>query len=281
MIEKPEKTTRLALQDAVSENNIDIVCSLISKKLVSLKDLSYALSIAASYGQEKMVRILIDSGADVNNYYGGGTTLTEAVTEGHIEIARMLIEAGADMSLPEYGEVSHPLAEAASKGDMDMVKLLVEAGANVNQISRSSGEYALDAAAGSGHIEVFNYLAPLTSPELRIEAERILPLGIHERELEENVDPLVRELSDFVHNEDLNGIRETLEKGVNVNGFDEVGNTALNIAVCKNNLEIVSMLLRAGADPNQANDVGYLPLDYFRRDDITALLIAAGAKNED
>ncbi|MEH2192647.1 MAG: hypothetical protein V7K98_08395 [Nostoc sp.] len=44
-----------------------------------------------------------------------------------------------------------------------------------------SGAFALDSAA-TGYENVFNYLAPLTNPELREEAERILPLGISETE---------------------------------------------------------------------------------------------------
>lgn len=282
MINEPENLVRKKLYDAVSNDDVDRVRLLISQQCVSQYGISSALSLSASLGNLQISRILIDAGADLNNDYGGMTTLTEAIYEGHIEIVRMLIEAGVDISYPEYGEVSLPLALAASKGNLEIVKLLVEAGANVNQISQSSGEHALNAAAGAGHIEVFNYLAPLTNSELREEAEKILPLGIHQRELEENVDPLVQELSDcfldFMHDIDVNRVREILENGVNINAYDEVGNTALNLAVTRNHIEVVSMLLKAGANPNLANDDDHLPIESSRSDEITALLISAGAK---
>ncbi|MEL7406476.1 MAG: ankyrin repeat domain-containing protein, partial [Cyanobacteria bacterium J06558_2] len=147
----------------------------------------------------------------------------------------------------------------------------------------STGDFALASAAGGGHVDVFNYLAPLTNSELRKEAEEVLPFGIHTKELEENADPLVKELSDLVFDKNLKEIKEIIKKGVDVNGFDEIGNRALCLAVAVGDLEIVRVLLEAGADPNLTpepeldEDESNPPLWFANSAEITKLLIDAGA----
>lgn len=272
------------LLNAIKANELNKIKSLLSKKDFSYRELSTTLfSASSSFNMVKVVEMLINAGADVNYECNLGTPLTEALEEENWEIAKLLLKAGADTSIPKYGEVSPPLMIAAEKGNLEMVKLLIEVGANVNQIAMSNGDFALASAAAAGHVDVFNYLAPLTNSKLRKEAEEILPIGIHTKELEEKADPLVKELSDLVFDKNLEGIKEIIKKGADVNGLDEIGNTALCSAAFGGDLEIVRALLEAGADPNLApepepnEDESNTPLWFANSADITKLLIDAGA----
>ena len=272
-----------ALYDAVQNNDLDKICFLLSKRLATSQDLALATYCAARKGYVLAAKTLIKEGADLNHEFGEGTALTQATDEEQTEMVKFLIEAGADTSIPKYGEVSPPLMIAAEKGNLEMVELLIEAGADVNQIAMSTGDFALASAAAAGHVEVFNYLAPLTSSELRKEAEAILTIGIRTKELEENADSIVIELSNSVIDKNLLGIKEIIKKGVDVNHFDEVGNTALCSAAFGGNLEIVRVLLEAGADPNLTpepepdEDDSNPPLWFANSAEVTKLLIDAGA----
>lgn len=174
--------TRKTLYHAVENNDLDTISSLLAMKCATPQELGFALTYASMNNYPRTVQMLIDAGADLNYVSGLGTPLTQAIYEENLEIVRILLESGADTSVPEYGEVFPPLTIAAGKGNLEIVQLLVEAGADINQIAQSSGAFALDSAAGGGYEDVFNYLAPLTNPELREEAEKILPLGISETE---------------------------------------------------------------------------------------------------
>lgn len=67
-----------------------------------------------------------------------------------------------------------PLMYAVHEECMEMVKVLVEAGADVNYRAVDPGEFALSLAAYGGHQQIFNYLEPLTLPELQKIAMEIL-----------------------------------------------------------------------------------------------------------
>lgn len=67
-----------------------------------------------------------------------------------------------------------PLMYAAYEGEFETVKLIVEAGADVNLRGSEPDDFALNLAAYAGNREVFEYLAPLTSPDLRAIAEKTL-----------------------------------------------------------------------------------------------------------
>jgi len=214
--------------------------------------LNNALFSACYRNNVKAAEVLIKAGSNINFECNLGTPLTEALEEENFEIAKILLEAGAIPSIPTYSEVSLPLMIAAEKGNLEMVKLLLKAGADINQIHRSTGSFALACAAG--HKDIFDYLYPLTDSELQQEALDILPEAIRQKELEKNATPLVRELSDVVFDKNLDGVKKIIQKGVEVNGLDEVGNTALCSAAFGGNLEIVRILLESKADPNLCSD---------------------------
>jgi len=93
---------------------------------------------AATRGDLADVKRHLQRGADVNaTDIAFHTPLHYAAREGHTEIVKLLINSGADMnvvvrrtSFTRHGFT--PLHYAAYEGHLDVVKLLVEAGADVN-----------------------------------------------------------------------------------------------------------------------------------------------------
>jgi ankyrin repeat protein len=63
-------------------------------------------------------------------------------------------------------------------------------------------------------------------------------------------------LISIVGSEDVSGVRQALQAGVNADAQDQSGRTPLMIAALKGNREIVTLLLDAGANPNAGDNVG-------------------------
>jgi ankyrin repeat protein len=68
---------------------------------------------------------------------------------------------------------------------------------------------------------------------------------------------------------DNKGVVRLLDSGVDVNTRDSAGNTALIFAANQGNVELVSILLFRGADPNIKSNGGSAPLQ-VAKDNVTA-----------
>jgi ankyrin repeat protein len=55
---------------------------------------------------------------------------------------------------------------------------------------------------------------------------------------------------------DLPSVKKEIDKGANINAFDENGNTALHLSVINEKLEIVKFLVERGANLNQKDKIG-------------------------
>ncbi|XP_027727767.1 ankyrin repeat and BTB/POZ domain-containing protein BTBD11 [Vombatus ursinus] len=148
------------------------------------------LMYACVRGDEAMVQMLLDAGADLNVEVIGTphkypsvhpetrhwTALTFAVLHGHIPVVQLLLDAGAKVEgALDHGEENYsetPLQLAAAVGNFELVSLLLERGANPmigtmyrNGISPTSqGDMnSFSQAAAHGHRNVFRKL--LAQPE--------------------------------------------------------------------------------------------------------------------
>ena len=95
------------------------------------EDGSTALHCAVFNGNPKVVKVLLDAGADRNSALQGGKTALHLATQGgHLEIAQLLLDAGAEKNSATDG--FSPLILAAEDGNLEMVQLLLDAGADKN-----------------------------------------------------------------------------------------------------------------------------------------------------
>jgi len=123
---------------------------------VNYRDAQYhitLLHLAAHYGHRKAVRVLLDSGADINAKNGeGNTPLFAATYQQHSEIAAILIEKGADVNIKNiYGYT--PLRNVCRSGNTDIAGLLLSKGADVNARD-GKGDTPLHAAVDKGRMDI-------------------------------------------------------------------------------------------------------------------------------
>ena len=109
-------------------------------------------------GDEKLVRLLIDHGADVNfRSKLGMTPIYLASQHDAYDLTKLLIENGANIDVPSTNEVKSPLIESTIQGNTLIVIALIEAGANIN-IKDLEGKTALDYAKQNGFEDIVKIL---------------------------------------------------------------------------------------------------------------------------
>lgn len=155
------------------------------------------------------------------------------------------------------------LMEAANVGDLEIVELLVKNGAEVNRVD-VHGNSALIYASREHHWKIFEYLSLLTETSLK---EASLFMAIYNNEAEA-IDILLRSEK---------SISNCRQKGI----WSENGLTALMVAVQEGSSSIVQKLLRFDANPDLVDeDTCKTALVYaieYEKLELVQLLVEAGA----
>ncbi|KAF4024010.1 hypothetical protein G4228_015792 [Cervus hanglu yarkandensis] len=204
-----------------------------------------ALHEAAKLGRRDIVALLLASGAhpDPQSSYGF-TPLALAAQNGHTEIMQLLLQKGKVFLYPnalgQASDSSSILLEAASGGNPDSVTLLLEYGADAN-VPKNSGHLPIHVAADRGHFLALKILVPVTD-FAAIKRSGISPVhcaaaGAHPKCLE----LLIQEGFD---------VNFMLDQRIRKH-YDDHRKSALYFAVSNGDLSSVKLLLSAGAMPNQ------------------------------
>ena len=115
------------------------------------------LYYAGLSGLGKVVKLLLDAGADVNAQGGVyGNALQAASYGGDEQVMKLLLDAGADVNA-QGGDYGNALQAASHGGHEQVMKLLLNAGADVNAQGGVYGN-ALQAALYGGHEQVMKLL---------------------------------------------------------------------------------------------------------------------------
>jgi hypothetical protein len=116
-----------------------------------------ALQAASAMEDQEIVKLLLEKGAEVNaqgGYYGNA--LQAASYWGRQETVKLLLEKGAEVNA-QGGQYGNALQAASYQGDQETVKLLLEKGAEVNAQGGYYGN-ALQAASYWGRQETVKLL---------------------------------------------------------------------------------------------------------------------------
>lgn len=253
---------------------------------VSLKMGETPLMSAARSGNLDVVSLLINAGSDVDaaEKEKGQTALMWSVAQGHAEIADLLIKNGADVGarskiwyqLENTAGNTNPSGNfkmahggssaimfAARIGNIDVARVLLDSGSNVND-KAASGVTVLTQAAHSGHQDFAIFLLERGADPNAIDSGYT---ALHAAVLRSEVD-LVEALLEH------GAIIDTpVEHGSPGRRFSAdysirsqlIGRDAFWMAAKYGEVEILKILLDAGADPLVREDDG-----------ITALQVAMG-----
>lgn len=255
-----------ALLSAAKNNDIEQVKQLLDQGAdINSRD-DYActpLHIAASQNEDRgfdLLSLLLERGAKVNEKTGdmGETPLAEACCEGNYRCVKQLIQAGADVNAA--GEVSPLMNAAINSENWQIVELLLQAGADPNFRSSEDGQTALDWAITDLCVLSFN------------RGERTVWLlrrygaieGLFMERIQPEYHTINHPLLDAIDRHDLNGVREALKAGCDVNAISSAGKnrTALMKAARFGFADIVEELITAGAELRCRDDKGRTALWY-------------------
>lgn len=189
-----------------------------------------------------------------------------------------------------------PLMYAVRQESLNIVKLLVDAGADVNIRGSDPDDFSLNLAAYGCNAfpysskydrnkAIFDYLAPLTSPELREIAQKNLP-----ERLRKNCDRLIEDFIEAAEANQIEAVQKAIINGINVDSIGINGETALHKASYWGHIAVVNLLIEAGCNLNAKEEENqYTPLIYAvrfgytfkgyetKKQEVAQLLIKAGA----
>ena len=188
------------------------------------------LIAAAGRGHSRLVRLLLENGADVNRAQAHDdgldtfTALMVACKEGHLDTTELLIDYKADINLVAKKGMT-ALAYACVRGHLSIVKLLFKNGAadNVNKL--------IALACRNANLSLLTFLIELRDKMAVPEQNEFLPL-----------------LAASAHGGQLQVVQYLLDNGAPVNqAQDSDGATALMFACQKGYTEVARLLLKHGA----------------------------------
>jgi ankyrin repeat protein len=220
-----------------------------------------ALRGASEGGYEKIVMILLNAGADIEALGGEyGSALYAASDSGHEQTVTLLLTAGADVNA-WGGYHGSPLRAASEGGHEQVVKLLLDAGADINAEDEYQGS-ALQRASEGGYEQVVKMLLDAGAD---IEAQG----GEYSSALQ---------AASYRGHEQM--VKLLLDAGANVN--DLGGEDVLYLASWRGHEQVVKLLLDAGADV-EAHGGKYgsalQAASHESHEEVVKLLLDAGADN--
>ena len=253
------------------------------------------LMYAARQGAFEAAAALVEIGADINAADPAGTTpMILAIINGHFDLARMLLDKGADPNVADasgmtalYAAVDmHTLGWMQGRpapkpsGDLDsvdIVKALLAHGANPNaqlkaplqRRAHTNGDASLGAgatplmrAAKWGDLTLMRLLlANGADAALRQKSHTtvlMIAAGVGKRAGGDEDDPRER----GTESDAIEAIKLCLERGVDVNAFNDNGDTALHGATGE---ALIRFLVEKGARPDVQNRLKQTPLDVVKR----------------
>jgi ankyrin repeat protein len=225
-----------------------------------------ALMAAADRGHRSIVRILLAAGADPNllsddeGLGAGMTALMLAAgsffASNRQQLVRLLIDSGADVNQRGAGgKTAIFYAALAGSGYADCVETLIAAGADLN-LHNDRGHTVLTAVAAAENYPIFNLLMQAGASTAGLESIQLIQAASTG-----NVDRVQSLLATSVNLD--------LDRGAAIGNAAAAGHT-----------KIVELLIRAGANVNLRDKLGFTPIAsaaYAGYGEIVNLLIVAGA----
>lgn len=191
----------------------------------------------------KIIKMLSDKGFDFNKPNSQGLyPLTLAINSKNLSTIQAILEAGADTNIKDKKGYP-PITLAVFAKNINLIYLLINEGANVN-LTDSKGNPPILYATTEEIINAF------------IENGTDLYFETSENKIVGN-----EVLMNAIDNNYSNIVSKIIDLGFNLNFIDSYGDTPINLAVKKSNLNLVNLLLQKGANPSVKGSDGYNALE--------------------
>lgn len=158
-----EFAAALTLHEAAASGQLDHLMHLLFAHPENINAFSNdgftPLGLACYFGHEKIVKYLLQKGADVNLPSNNGFRvfpIHSAVAANSFAITLLLIDSKAEVNVTQQSGVT-PLHSAAQNGDVDILILLLEHGAETN-IRMEGGKLPADLAREKGYLDIATIL---------------------------------------------------------------------------------------------------------------------------
>jgi ankyrin repeat protein len=224
---------------AAKYNKLDFLKTLVSKG-VSIETRGYAretlLMHAVEYGHFQIVKYLISKGAKVNETaVEGRTALLRAAENGSAQIVKLLIRHGANVNAKHYLNTTI-LMKACENGHLGVVKILINHGADIFCTDSGGVFSALSYASHKGHLNIVKYLVEKGA--------------LSRNKQKDGINALVNTFRYGGNDKNIIVIDYLVKIGINLNGKDIFGRTVLWYSVRQNSKESVLALIKLGANVN-------------------------------
>ena len=262
---RDNKITYTNLHDATSNGSLVEVEHLLNAAGTDVnatnQEGNTPLHRAAIKGNTEIAKALIARGANVNaTDLSEWTPLHWAVVKNHIEIIDSLITADADINASCRVGFT-PLYHAISDGKIEIVKKLIQAGLNIAQPGGNYWmPYPLHLAISKGHMDIAqlcidkgaNIEATPTSDSNKT------PMSIAIKENQPSIVDLLIKKGAFLHGRYLHDAlfrakntdiaKQLIQNEVDIHTTNANDNTTLMVAAMEGHIEIVKLLIQAGAN---------------------------------
>ncbi|ETW09344.1 hypothetical protein H310_01716 [Aphanomyces invadans] len=188
------------------------------------------------------------------------TALCWAAGSGNVDMLRRLLQEGRDVNLADYDRRT-PLHIAASDGNAEAVKLLIQAGANCRAKDRwgvtplDCAKDAVVASLMSTHIRAILFADTSTSPFRRCGSHNDSFDPTRRKSMEE-----IQQVFAAIAAGDTDALKRAWLDGLSLNVVDSLGRTALHVAVEKEQMNAIELLLSAGAAVDVVDHEGRTPM---------------------
>jgi ankyrin repeat protein len=171
--------------------------------------------------------------------------LVDAVIAGDLSTVKNVVFSYVMSARWENHEGTPVLTLAVQNGHFEIVKFLVDQNAYVNWVSPDHQETLYSIAQRLQFNDIATYLKSLIDPDIQDSVDKISKNQVFQTGSSSVIDFI-----EFIKASDVCSVQEFISKGFNVNSRFEDDVTSLMVAVDVNNLEIVKLLVAAGADVN-------------------------------
>ncbi len=241
---------------AAQQGDADEVRSLLSESAVHDNSIAKALMLAAARDHTETVQALLEAGVDVNatSEEGDPSALCAAAMSGYINTMQILIDAGADPNIG--GNERLPILQVVVTFTPLSIKEELEK-------NWHGEELALEEEIAQRHIEVIRLLLAAGAD---VNARGVTGFS-----------PLMSGVLLC----DIRVLEALIEAGADVNARSDEGITALMLASLAGKASTVRILIDAGADVNakmfKSNETALTAAMSNRHIEVIRMLIAAGA----